>query len=154
MSKVEQILELYYLEHLKQNEIAKKVGVSRAYVCQTINSDKRCKDEKSDRKKKNAKNRKVYMIEYFKNYVRKSKDDISKEELKAIHDKDVKALSTSSELSDGELIKWTYSAYHIDSKGNLALNSNQTVPSDMPKIIRRDAKILTQRYKKKCNFSC
>lgn len=51
LSTKEQILDLYYNEHLKQNEIAKIVGTSSPYVSKIVKTDKRNKQEKETRKK-------------------------------------------------------------------------------------------------------
>lgn len=54
MSTKEQILDLYYNQHLKQNEIAKIVGKSYPYISKVVKADKRNKQEKETRKKTNA----------------------------------------------------------------------------------------------------
>lgn len=54
MSTKEQILDLYYNQHLKQNEIAKIVGKSCPYISKVVKADKRNKQEKETRKKTNA----------------------------------------------------------------------------------------------------
>lgn len=51
MNTKEQILDLYYNEHLKQNEIAKIVGKSCHYVSKVVKADNRNKQEKETRKK-------------------------------------------------------------------------------------------------------
>ncbi len=51
MNTKEQILNLYYNHHLKQNEIAKIVGKSCPYVSKVVKSDNRNKQEKETRKK-------------------------------------------------------------------------------------------------------
>lgn len=84
MNTKEQILDLYYNQYLKQNEIAKIVGISSPYVSKIVKTDKRSKQEKEARKKTNAENRKVYLQEYFKIYDRSKKDDNSYEQMLAI----------------------------------------------------------------------
>ena len=79
----EQILDLYYNEHLKQNEIAKRVGTSKQYVSKTVKADNRYKQEKNYRKEENQEKRKAYMKEYFKTYNRPKKDDNSYEQMLA-----------------------------------------------------------------------
>lgn len=51
MNTKEQILDLYYNQHLKQNEIAKIVGKSCPYVSKVVKADNRNKQEKETRKK-------------------------------------------------------------------------------------------------------
>ena len=58
MNTKEQILDLYYNHHLKQNEIAKIVGKSCPYVSKVVKSDNRNKQEKETRKKQMLKTEK------------------------------------------------------------------------------------------------
>lgn len=52
MSNKEKILDLYYNQHLKQNEIAKIVDTTTQYVSKVVRTDKRNKEEKEKRKKR------------------------------------------------------------------------------------------------------
>lgn len=54
MSNREQILNLYYNEHLKQKEIADIVGTSAQYVSKVVRADSRIKQEKECRKQTNS----------------------------------------------------------------------------------------------------
>ena len=56
MSNKEKILDLYYNQHLKQNEIAKIVDTTTQYVSKVVRTDKRNIEEKEKRKKKNSEN--------------------------------------------------------------------------------------------------
>ena len=51
MSNKEKILDLYYNQHLIQNEIAKIVDNTTQYVSKVVRTDKRNKEEKEKRKK-------------------------------------------------------------------------------------------------------
>ena len=153
MSNKEKILALYYNEHLKQNEIAKIVNTTTQYVSKVVRADERNKAEKENRKNVNAKNRKVYMQEYFKNYERKSKTDNSYKQLQALLNQDSKELSYHSEISDYSFAKWNSSVYHRDSKGNLRLNRNVKTGFDVPKYINMNIKVPTQKYKSKYVYS-
>jgi len=110
MEKAEKIKNLFYIEHLKGKEIAKILEVTPQNVSKTIKSDKRYKEEKAFRKKMNARNRKEYLKEYAKTYVRKKEETITKEELEAIHNQDVKELSYYAEISDNAFARWNLSA--------------------------------------------
>ncbi len=70
MNTKEQILDLYYNQHLKQNEIAKLVGKSCPYVSKVVKADKRNKQEKENRKKKMLKTEKFI----YKNILKLMKD--------------------------------------------------------------------------------
>lgn len=58
MSNKEQILNLYYNEHLKQKEIADIIGTSTQYVSKVVRADSRIKQEKECRKQSNSEKRK------------------------------------------------------------------------------------------------
>lgn len=152
LNKQENILDLYYNKHLKQNDIANIVCVSKQYVSKVVNSDSRCKKEKQLRKDKNAITRKDYMKEYFKNYVRSKKEDNSYEQLKALQYQDSLELSYfNSYMNDYTFAKYNSSIYHSDKNGNLRLNKGINVCNDVPKIINMNIPITTQKYR---NFYC
>ena len=154
MSNKEQILDLYYNQHLKQNEIAKLVGITTQYVSKVVRADKRNKEEKEKRKMENSENRKVYLQEYFKTYDRPKKDDNSYEQMIAQQKQDSIELSFSNNIiSDYAYAKWNSSAYHTNSKGNLVLNRNLKVGFDVPKSINMNVKVPTQKYKNRCVYS-
>lgn len=154
MNTKEQILDLYYNEHLKQNEIAKIIGKSCPYVSKVVKTDKRNKQEKESRKKTNAENRKVYLQEYFKTYNRPKKDDNSYEQMVAQQKQDAMELSfTTNIMSDYAFAKWNLSAYHTNSKGNLVVDRKLKVGFDIPKTINMNIKVPIQKYKHVCCFS-
>lgn len=148
MDTKEQILDLYYNQHLKQKEIAKIVGKSNPYISKIVRADSRNKREKENRKKENAKNRKDYLQDYFKNYLRPKKNDNSYEQLLALLKQDVLELSYGcNELSDYAFAKWNSSAYHTDKKGNLVIDKKLNVGFDVPKSVNRNVKVPTQKHK-------
>ena len=154
MNTKEQILDLYYNEHLKQNEIAKIVGKSCPYVSKVVKADNRNKQEKEIRKKTNAKNRKVYLQEYFKTYDRPKKDDNSYEQMIARQKQDAIELSyTTNNMSDYAFAKWNPNAYHTNSKGNLVIDRKLKVGFDIPKTINMNIKVPIQKYKHVCCVS-
>lgn len=154
MNTKEQILNLYYNRHLKQNEIAKIVGKSCPYVSKVVKTDKRNKQEKETRKKTSAENRKVYLQEYFKTYDRPKKDDNSYEQMVAQQKQDAMELSyTTNNMSDYAFAKWNSSAYHTNSKGNLVIDRKLKVGSDVPKSINMNIKVSTQKYKSRYVYS-
>lgn len=154
MNTKEQILDLYYNHHLKQNEIAKIVGKSCPYVSKVVKANNRNKQEKEIRKKTNAKNRKVYLQEYFKTYDRPKKDDNSYEQMIARQKQDAIELSyTTNNMSDYAFAKWNSSAYHTNSKGNLVIDRKLKVGFDIPQTINMNIKVPIQKYKHVCCFS-
>lgn len=154
MSNKEKILDLYYNQHLKQNQITDIVGTSTQYVSKVVRADKRNKQEKEKRKIENSENRKVYMQEYFKTYNRPKKDDNSYEQMVAQQIQDSLELSFCNNIiSNYDYAKWNSSAYHTNSKGNLVLNRNLKVGFDVPKSINMNIKVPTQKYKNRCVYS-
>lgn len=153
MNTKEQILDLYYNEHLKQNEIAKVVGKSCPYVSKVVKADNRNNQEKENRKKTNAENRKVYLQDYFKTYDRPKKDDNSYEQMVAQQKQDAMELSYShNNMSDYAFAKWS-SIYHTNSKGNLVIDRKLKVGSDIPKSINMNIKVPTQKCKNRYVYS-
>lgn len=154
MSNKEKILDLYYNQHLKQNEIAKIVDTTTQYVSKVVRTDKRNIEEKEKRKKENSENRKIYLQEYFKTYDRPKKDDNSYEQMIAQQIQDSMELSFSnSNISDYAFVKWNSSAYHTNNKGNLVIDRKLKVGFDVPKSVNMNIKIPTQKYKNRCVYS-
>lgn len=119
MNKKEQILDLYFNEHLKQTEIVEKVNASQQYISKIIKKDKRYEDEKSSRKAKNAEKRKIAQAEYQKNYVRKKEKDIAYEQLSEQQRQDAIELSYNPyPLSDYTFKKANSSIYTYNSIKN------------------------------------
>lgn len=153
MNTKEQILDLYYNRHLKQNEIAKIVEKSCPYVSKVVKTDNRNKQEKETRKKTNAENRKVYLQEYFKTYDRPKKDDNSYKQMLSQQKQDAMELSYSNNMSDYAFAKWNSSAYHTNSKGNLVIDRKLKVGADIPKSLNMNIKVPTQKYKNRYVYS-
>ena len=134
MNTKEQILDLYYNQHLKQTEISKIVGTTTQYVSKVVRADKRNKQEKENRKKENMEKRKVYLQEYFKTYDRPKKNDNSYEQMLAQQRQDAIELSYScNNISDYTFAKYNPSIYHTNRKGNLIIDRKINVGSDIPK---------------------
>lgn len=154
MSNKEKILDLYYNQHLKQNEIAKIMDTTTQYVSKVVRTDKRNKEEKEKRKKENSENRKIYLQKYFKTYNRPKKDDNSYEQMIAQQIQDSIELSFSNNnISDYAFVKWNSSAYHTNNKGNLVIDRKLKVGFDVPKSVNMNIKIPTQKYKNRCVYS-
>ena len=131
-----------------QKEIAKIVGKSNPYISKIVRADSRNKREKENRKKENAKNRKDYLQDYFKNYLRPKKNDNSYEQLLALLKQDVLELSYGcNDISDYAFAKWNSSAYHTNKKGNLVIDKKLNVGFDVPKSVNMNTKVPTQKHK-------
>lgn len=149
LNKKDEILKLYYEEHLKQRDIAQKVEVSQGYVSQVIKTDKRYKSNKETKHKASIIKKANYNKEYYKTYKRSKKVDNSYQEMQAQLEKDVAELSYyhSYNMSDYDFVKCNSSAYHRNSKDNLSLVNGLTVGYDVPRTVNMNIKVPTQRYK-------
>lgn len=74
-NKKDEILKLYYEEHLKQQDIAKKVEVSQGYVSQVIKTDERYNANRENKHKASIIKKANYNKEYYKTYKRSKKVD-------------------------------------------------------------------------------
>lgn len=149
LNKKDEILKLYYEEHLKQQDIAQKVEVSQGYVSQVIKIDKRYNDNRENKHKASIIKKANYNKEYYKTYKRPKKVDNSYREMQAQLEKDIAELSyyRSHNMSDYDFVKCNSSAYHRNSKGNLSLVNGLTVGFDVPRTVNMNIKVPTQKYK-------
>jgi len=149
LNKKDEILKLYYEEHLKQQDIAQKVEVSQGYVSQVIKTDKRYNDNRETKHKASIIKKANYNKQYYKTYKRPKKEDISYQEMQAQLEKDIAELSyyRSYNMSDYNFAKCNSSAYHRNSKGNLSLVNGLTVGFDVPRTVNMNIKVPTQKYK-------
>ena len=149
LNKKDEILKLYYEEHLKQRDIAQKVEVSQGYVSQVIKTDKRYNSNKETKHKASIIKKANYNKQYYKTYKRPKKEDNSYQEMQAQLAKDTTELSYQNRynMSDYDFIKCNSSAYHRNSKGNLSLVKGLTVGFDVPRTVNMNIKVQTQKYK-------
>ena len=150
MENKEQILDLFYNNHLKQTEIAKIIELSTQYISKIVKQDSRYEQEKAYRKKLSKEKRDSYLKDFFKNYKRPKKDDDSYRQLQAQLKQDSLELSFAGGfISDNDFAKWNPNAYEGDKNGDLKLVTGLIVGADVPKTINKKRKIPTQKYKKK-----
>jgi len=136
MSK-ENIINLFYIEHLKVKEIAQKENISSAYVTKVIKKDERYLKEKEYRKNRAKDKRKVAQNNFIKNkrYNRRIEDNYSF--IQAQHEQATRELSKSKHLSNESYRKWNYSAYKYNpSKRRYEFDSNLGRSADVPKYIK------------------
>ena len=137
-------------------EVGASLGIMQSYVSKIIHQDERYAEEKKDRTMKSILKKKEYNKIYNKAHP-KQKDNTDKEDyerLQAQLENDIKELSTHyNDISDLALAKWIPSAYHSNKSGNLLLDKTLRGSNDLPKIIRRDAKIGVQKFKNKYVYS-
>ena len=136
----QEIIRLYYEEHKRPSEIAPIIEKTPQYVSKIVTKDKRYKNEKKYKKKQSLEKKKAYNREYYKTYVRNSKEKENKEEyykLLATINRDNKILSTKIEISDIDFAKWNRSIYRYANKSsNLILKRGINVTDDVPRVVK------------------
>lgn len=76
MENKSHILNMYFAEHKKQQEIAESLGVSQQYVSKIIKADNRYAVEKESRKIQHQQKRKEKKAQYQKQHSKTKYDDI------------------------------------------------------------------------------
>lgn len=136
----QEIIRLYYEEHKRPSEIAPIIEKTPQYVSKIVTKDKRYKNEKKYKKKQSLEKKKAYNREYYKNYVRNSKEKEDREEyykLLATIDRDNEILSTKTEISDIDFAKWNRSIFgYVKNSSNLVLKKGIKVTSDVPRVVK------------------
>ena len=154
MDTKEQILDLYYNKHLKQNEISKIVGKSSPYISKIVKVDKRSTQEKEMRKKMNKERRTTYLQQYFATYKRQKQNDNTYEQMKAQQRQDaIELYYNGQNISDYDYVKCNLSAYCRNSKGNLLVDRKLNVSADIPRKVNMNIKVPSQKYKKRFTYS-
>lgn len=134
VSNKEQIIELFYIKHLKPIDIALKLDISNAYITKIIKKDSRYNDEKEQRKQLNESKHKERTSEYIKLKQQSNRD--SYEALKSQLKKDAEELSYYFDISDRNFRKANSSAYHYNSKKKrFEIDRKLTVGFDVPKVV-------------------
>lgn len=141
----EDILKMYFEEHMKQKDIAEILNVTAQYISKVVAKDDRYLAEKSSRHKESQKRKAEYNKEYYLTYERKydrsSKEDYDR--LRALLDSDARQMSVHSyEISTDAYVKSNLGAYTQDKNGNLVLDDNINASYALPKKYKRNVKKL------------
>lgn len=138
-SNKESILEMYFLEHLRPVDIAKKLNISKSAVTQVLQKDDRYSKEKKLRKAENYRkhiqntgegNKIKRKIKQFKNSV----DDLV---LKNMHNQASSELSTPRKLNNMAYRNWNKSAYKYNEKRKgYEFRKELGRSNDVPKFIK------------------
>lgn len=136
MSK-ENIISLFYDEHLQVKKIAKQLYISSAYVTKIIKQDSRYIQEKNFRKSVSKSKRKVAQNEFIKKKREKQRLEDNYSYVQSQHDQATRELSKSSYLSNESYRKWNYSAYKYNpSKKRYEFDNKLGRSADVPKYIK------------------
>lgn len=134
VSNKKQIIELFYIKHLKPVDIALKLDISNAYITKIIKKDSRYNDEKEQRKQLNESKHKERTIKYIKLKQQSNRD--SYEALKSQLKKDAEELSYYFDISDRSFRKANSSAYHYNSKKKrFEIDKKLVVSLDVPRVV-------------------
>lgn len=136
MSK-ENIIDLFYNEHLKVNEIAKKENVSSAYITKVIKQDIRYNQEKANRKGTSKEKRKNAQNQFIKNKRENKRIEDNYSFVQEQHRQASKELSKSGHLSNESYRKFNISAYHYNpSKKRYEFDESLGRSYAVPKYIK------------------
>ena len=148
----QEIIRLYYEEHKRPSEIAPIIEKTPQYISKIVTKDKRYKNEKKYKKKQSLEKKKAYNREYYKTYVRNTKEKEEKEEyykLIATIDRDNEILSTKTEMSDIDFAKWNRSIFgYVKNSSHLVLKRGIKVTADVPRIVRNIVHVSSIRSSK------
>lgn len=135
IEKTTEITRLFYEEHLRPTDIARKLGVGKSYITKIIQKDKRYIEEKEYRAKQSKEKHKACK----RNYINK-KRQADKQEYQAMLiqiNRDNEYLSTKKEISDLEFAKWNRGMYEYDkNSSDLIVKKGINVGFDVPKRVR------------------
>ena len=138
-SNKNEILRLYFVEKLKQVEIAEKLKISANAVSKTLKKDERFLREKDIRKQINKRNRNKKIKNYVetKRKLKKEKDDMDYMAVKARHNEASIELSAPRKLSNIAYRNWNKSTYTFNEKRNgYELRKELGRSHDVPKFIK------------------
>ena len=133
----EEIINLYYIEHLKAKDIAIKINTSSAYITKVIKKDSRYVEEKKFRRDKAKIQRKIAQNKFIKTKREKQRIEDNYSVVQAQHIQAVSELSKRSHLTDENYRKWNYSAYKYNpSKKRYEFDPTLGRAADVPKYIK------------------
>ena len=148
MSK-ENIISLFYKEHLQVKEIAEQLDISSAYVTKIIKQDSRYIQEKNFRKSISKNKRKIAQNEFIKKKREKQRIEDNYSYVQSQHEQATRELSKSSHLSNESYRKWNYSAYKYNpSKKRYEFDVKLGRSADVPKYIKERWKFMEEKLLK------
>ena len=131
------IVDLFYLNHLKVKEIAEKLNVSSAYVTKVIKQEERYLDEKEFRKNNSKDKRKIAQNTFIKEKREKQRREDNYAFVQEQHRQASKELSKPRHLTNETYRKWNSSVYNYNpSKRRYEFDSNIVRPYAIPKYIK------------------
>ncbi len=136
-NKKDIILELFFEQHLKANEIAEIVDTSSAYITKIIKADSRYFEEKQSRKDISKENRKIAQNSFMKNKREQKRIDDQYSIVQAQHNQDVIELSKRGHMNNQTFRKWNSSVYNYNpSKHRYEFDEQFGRAADVPKYVK------------------
>lgn len=135
----QKILELYFIEKLKQKDIAEKLKISKYKVSRTVTKDFRYISEKEERKTKSKQkhSESTKRIVKRKREVVKFKNNSDDLVLKNMHNQASRELSKPKRLSNMAYRNWNKSAYTYNQKRKgFEFRKELGRSKDVPKFIK------------------
>lgn len=140
VKKLEQkILELYFIQKLKQKDIAEKLEISKYKVSRTVTKDSRYIKEKEERKKKSRQKhsedtKRIVKRQRAEKILKQNSDDLI---LKNMHNQASRELSKTKRLSNMAYRGWNKSAYsYNENKKRFEFREELGRSYDVPKYIK------------------
>ena len=131
------IVDLFFLKHLKVKEIAEKINVSSAYVTKVIKQDERYLKEKEFRKNESKDKRKIAQNKFAKEKREKKRIEDNYAFVQEQHRQASKELSKPRHLTNETYRKWNSSAYNYNpSKKRYEFDNNIVRSYAVPKYIK------------------
>ena len=106
-----EIIDFFYMKHLKIKEIADIVNTSSAYITKVVKEDARYNKEKEYRKSIAKEKRRIAQNNFVKKKREHQRIRDNYSILKIQHEQAVKELSKGKYLTNENYRKWNYSAY-------------------------------------------
>ena len=133
----EDIIKLFYTEHLTVKDIASIVNTSSAYITRVIKTDSRYNEEKEFRKSVSKRKRKIAQNDFIKNKRETKRLEDNYSIVKTQHIQAAKELSQGKYLTNENYRKWNYSAYKYNpSKKRYEFDDKLGRSYDVPKYIK------------------
>ncbi len=137
MNIKEQVLNLYFVEHKKQKEIAEALNVSKYTVSRIVTKDDRYITEKEERKKQSTINNKKKTIEYI--YSKRNQKKVDEyDSVRKMHIQASLELSERNKPMNNRAYRdWNSSIYKYNERSkSYVLRKGINVGADVPKRIK------------------
>lgn len=133
----EDIISLFYIDHLKVKDIAEKANTSSAYITKIVKQDTRYMEEKAFRKNVSKNKRKIAQNDFIKNKRESKRIEDNYSFVQSQHEQASRELSKSRHLSNENYRKWNCSAFKYNpSKRRFEFDSTLGRSADVPKYIK------------------